>query len=98
MLGAFAAQVGFSVFFLTRLAMYGLTPFRGTGALEVAYLVVVVSHEAVAVVTVPLVLVTLALGLRRKDRLHRDVAPLAYGAWLFVSVTGLPILGLLYLL
>lgn len=97
MLVATALQGGFSVLFVWRYVAYGPTPFQGSDVGAVVYRAVLVVHEPIAVVSVPLVIAALVLGLGRRFRAHRQVAGWAMATWLFSSVTGLAIYAFLYL-
>lgn len=81
-------QALFLVLYLIKAALYGTTPFVGDPTLRAVYLTVLGLHSLAATVNVPLVIVTLILGLKRKDVLHRRWARWSYPLWLFVSVTG----------
>ena len=98
MIVAFAASAAFLVIFVIRFATFGFQPFTPTGIGRAAYLVVLFSHEPLAVINVPLVVAALILGLRRADRAHREVAPIALWIWSYVLVTGIAIFFALYLL
>lgn len=96
MLGAVAASALFLAGYLTRLALTGVHRFPGTGLLRATYLAVLGSHTVLAAVVAPLVLVTLALGLRRRYPTHRRVARATLPIWLYVSATGVLVYVLLY--
>jgi uncharacterized membrane protein YozB (DUF420 family) len=49
-----------------------------------------------AVVVVPLAIMTLLRGLRRDDTRHRRIAKITLPLWLFVSVTGVIVYVMLY--
>lgn len=88
MLAATGLQALFLVIYLTKAALFGVTPFVGDPAIRAAYLVILAAHTLAATVTAPLVLVTLVLGLRGRYGRHRRVARWAYPIWFFTSVTG----------
>jgi putative membrane protein len=94
--------VGASVLFLTgyvsRVLLTGVHRFPGTGALRAVYLAVLGSHTILAAVVAPLVLVTLALGLRSRFATHRKIARATAPIWLYVSVTGVAVYVLLYVI
>ena len=97
MLAAVAASAVFLVSFVVRFVLFGFATFRGGPSTYVLYAVVFFTHEPIAVVSVPLVLVALVLGLRRVDRMHREVVGLAYPIWLYSLGTGVLLFALLYL-
>lgn len=96
MLVAFALQALFTASFVARYVRYGPTPFEGAAVAKIIYNVVLVVHEPIAVVSVPLVVATLVLGLGRRFRAHRQMAGLAWAIWLFSSVSGVAIYFFLY--
>ncbi len=96
MLSAFACSTLFLASYLTRVALTGTHRFPGGGWLRVAYLALLVSHTALAVVSLPLVLVTLSLALRSRFDLHPRVARFTLPVWLYVSVTGVLVYLMLY--
>jgi uncharacterized membrane protein YozB (DUF420 family) len=57
---------------------------------------VLLTHTVLAVVIVPLVLVTLRRGLRLRFELHKKIARWTWPLWMYVSVTGVLIYLLLY--
>ena len=57
---------------------------------------ILLSHTILAVVTVPLVLITLSRGLRERFDKHRAIARWTFPIWLYVSVTGVVIYFMLY--
>jgi putative membrane protein len=93
MLAAVAAQGVFLITFVARYVLFANTEFRGHGLERVVFYAVLLSHEPLAVVSVPLVLCTLMLALLRRFTEHAQLARLAYPIWLYVSATG----ALLYL-
>jgi uncharacterized membrane protein YozB (DUF420 family) len=72
------------------------TRFQGTGLSRPIYFSILLSHTILAVVTVPLVLITLNRGLNARFDKHRAIARWTYPIWLYVSVTGVVIYFMLY--
>ena len=60
------------------------------------YLVILISHSILAVVIVPMVIVTLVRAWRRKWDWHRRIARPTFWLWLYVSVTGVVVYWMLY--
>jgi putative membrane protein len=54
------------------------------------------SHTLLAMAVAPLVLLTLALALRGRFPVHRKVARWTVPIWIYVSVTGVAVYVLLY--
>jgi uncharacterized membrane protein YozB (DUF420 family) len=73
-----------------------ITRFRGTGLSRPIYFSILLSHTILAVVTVPLVLITLNRGLNARFDKHRAIARWTFPIWLYVSVTGVVIYFMLY--
>ena len=72
------------------------TPFPGEGAARAVYLAILLSHTVLAVVVVPLAIVTLRRGLRGDIARHKRLARITLPIWLYVSVTGVVVWWMLY--
>lgn len=97
MLSAFAASTTFLVVYLLRHALVGSTRFGHEGtAARTVYLVLLASHTVLAVALVPLVLGTLRHSLRGRFPEHRRLARVTLPLWLYVSVTGVVVYGMLH--
>jgi uncharacterized membrane protein YozB (DUF420 family) len=66
----------------------GIIYFRGTGWIRILYFSILISHTILAIVIVPMVLITLTRGLREQFERHRLIARWTFPIWLYVSVTG----------
>ena len=66
----------------------GIIYFRGTGWIRWLYFTIVTTHTILAIVIVPMVLITLTRGLREQFERHRAIARWTFPIWLYVSVTG----------
>jgi uncharacterized membrane protein YozB (DUF420 family) len=96
MLAAVATSTVFLVSYLYYHAHAGVTRFQGQGWSRPVYFAILTTHTLLAAAIVPLVVITLTLGLRRRDRRHRAIARWTYPIWLYVSVTGVVIYFMLY--
>ena len=96
MLAAFATSTLFLVSYLVYHAQVGSQPFTGQGPVRVLYFTVLISHVSLAVLILPLALVTLRRGLRRDDARHVAIARWTLPIWLYVSVTGVVVYWMLY--
>jgi len=96
MLGAFAASSVFLASYLTRIALTGTHVDPHRGWLHAAYLAVLGTHMVLAILVVPMVLVTLRLAYKRRFRKHRALARWTFPVWLYVSVTGVVVYVVLY--
>lgn len=72
------------------------TTFHAAGLAKAAYLVLLASHVALAIAVPPLAIALIALGARGRVESHRRLARWAWPIWMYVSVTGVAIYGLLY--
>jgi uncharacterized membrane protein YozB (DUF420 family) len=74
----------------------GSVRFQGQGALRTVYFTILISHTVLAVVIVPLVLITVTHALRKRFDPHRRIARVTLPLWGYVSVTGVVIYWMLY--
>lgn len=96
MLMAAATSVLFLISYVTYHANVGSRHFTGEGWIRPVYFTILMSHTILAVVIVPLVIVTLRRGLRMDVDKHRAIARITLPLWLYVSITGVVIYLLLY--
>ena len=71
-------------------------PFAHEGAIHTVYLVILISHIILAVVQVPLILMTVWFGLKDRREKHRKLAKITAPIWLYVSITGVVIYWMVY--
>jgi uncharacterized membrane protein YozB (DUF420 family) len=74
----------------------GSRPFPGSGVARIVYFAILIPHVLLAASLLPLVGMTLARGLRRRDAAHRRIARITFPIWMFVSVTGVIVYVMLY--
>lgn len=86
----------FLVLYLFRISMQGTTPFPGPAPWNYVYYAILITHLFTAVVSTPLVLAALWLGLRGQFGTHRRVARIAYPMWVYVAFTGVFVFGFLH--
>ena len=91
-----ALSAVFLALFVLRFVKFGFTPFTHHGPLRWLYSVVFWTHEPLAVINVPLVLISLGLGLFKSHPAHKEVAKIALPVWLYVACTGVALYVLLY--
>ena len=96
MTAAFAVSCLFLVCYLVYHAQVGTVRFPHTGALRMAYLGILGTHTVLAAAVPVLALVTLRRGLARRFDRHRRIARWTLPIWLYVSVTGVVVYGMLY--
>lgn len=96
MLGALGSSIAFLVSYVLYHLHVGSVRFRGAGTIRVVYLLLLTSHSILAVVIVPMVVVTLLRALRSQFDRHIAIAPWTFFLWLYVSVTGVTVYLFLY--
>ena len=72
------------------------TRFRGTGLARWGYLALLLSHTVLAVVNLPMVLMTLWRAHKQDWERHRSIARKTFPIWMYVSVTGVLVYFVLY--
>lgn len=98
MLSAFGVSAIFLItYVLHKILVRGVhTPFGGEGAIRTVYYVMLFSHIVLAIVIVPLVLITLTHALKGRLIVHRQWARWTFPIWYYVSVTGVLVYFFLY--
>jgi uncharacterized membrane protein YozB (DUF420 family) len=96
MIAAVSTSALFLISYLTYHAQAGSVRFQGQGWVRPVYFAILLTHTVLAAAIVPMVLVTLARGLRGNFDRHRAIARWTYPVWLYVSVTGVVIYVMLY--
>ena len=74
----------------------GVVYFQGTGWSRRVYFAILISHTILAIVIVPMVLISLSRGLRGQFDRHRAIARWTFPLWLYVSVTGVVVYFMLF--
>ncbi|MEZ6038566.1 MAG: DUF420 domain-containing protein [Planctomycetota bacterium] len=96
------AAVGVSAVFLGCYVVYHLNApavkFQGEGAIHWVYFPLLISHIVLAAVQVPLILRTLWLGLKDRRAQHKKWAKVTTPIWLYVSITGVIVWWMLYMM
>jgi uncharacterized membrane protein YozB (DUF420 family) len=95
-LAALAASVLFLISYLVYHQHHGATRFPGQGIARTVYFIVLTSHTILAVVIVPLVIITLRRAFRGDFVRHRAIARWTLPLWMYVSITGVIVYLMLY--
>ncbi len=74
----------------------GVVYFHGQGWSRPLYFTILISHTILAIVIVPMVLMSLSRGLRGDFGRHRAIARWTFPLWLYVSVTGVIVYFMLF--
>jgi putative membrane protein len=96
MISAFAVSTVFLVSYLIYHYRVGHVVFEGQGWIRPVYFALLLSHTVLAVVIVPMILVTLRRAWLEKFDKHRIIARWTLPLWFYVSVTGVIVYILLY--
>jgi putative membrane protein len=96
MLAAFVT----SGLFLTSYLIYHFhvvsKPFPGHGPIRYVYYTILLTHVLLAIVILPMALITLSRALKRHFPRHKAIARWTLPLWLYVSVTGVIVYLMLY--
>jgi uncharacterized membrane protein YozB (DUF420 family) len=74
----------------------GSVHFQGHGIWRPIYFAILISHVTLAIVIVPMVIITLSRALRERFDRHRAIAIWTFPLWMYVSVTGVIVYAMLY--
>jgi uncharacterized membrane protein YozB (DUF420 family) len=96
MQSALVCSALFLVSYLTYHAQVGSVRFRGQGPMRTVYFAILISHTILAIVIVPLVIVTFVRARRGRFDRHRAIARVTLPLWAYVSVTGVVVYWMLY--
>lgn len=97
MISAFAVSCAFLVSYVVyHIRIHQVIHFQGQGWIRPVYFTLLTSHTILAIVIVPLILITLRRAwLERFDR-HRLIARWTLPLWFYVSVTGVIVYFMVY--
>jgi len=95
MLSAFVFSSFFLLAYITNYALHGEMHFHGVGAIRRVYFPLLISHIILAVVVLPMILITFFLSLSGRFPAHRQLARWTFPIWLYVSVTGVIVYAML---
>ncbi|HLZ50854.1 MAG TPA: DUF420 domain-containing protein [Candidatus Acidoferrum sp.] len=96
MISAFAVSTAFLISYLIYHYRVGHVVFQGQGWIRPVYFALLLSHTVLAVVIVPLILITLRRAWMEKFDEHRMIARWTLPLWFYVSITGVIVYLLLY--
>ena len=93
---ALIVSILFLASYLTYHFNHGTTRFQGTGLARPVYFTILTSHTILAIVIVPLVVLTFYRAFRGDFVRHRRIARVTLPLWLYVSITGVIVYLMLY--
>jgi putative membrane protein len=88
MFTAFVFSSAFLAAYITNYALHGEMHFLGQGSVRSIYFPLLISHIILAVVCLPMILITFFLSLTGRFPTHKKLARWTFPIWLYVSVTG----------
>ena len=95
-LSALGTSILFLCSYLTYHYFHGATRFSGPPTVRTIYLIILFTHTVLAVVIVPLVIMTVYRAARGDFVRHRRIARITLPLWLYVSITGVIVYLMLY--
>lgn len=96
MIAALVCSAVFLTSYLIYHAKVGSVGFQGQGAIRKVYFTVLITHTVLAALVPFLALLTAWRALRERFDAHRKIARWTLPIWLYVSVTGVVVYGMLY--
>ncbi len=92
-----ASTVFLGTYVLHKILVHGVhTKFGGDGVWVPIYYILLISHLVLAMVIVPMVIMTVIPALRARFDRHRRIGRWTMPVWLYVSVTGVLVYFMLY--
>jgi putative membrane protein len=95
MFTAFVFSSMFLVTYITNHALHGDMRFHGEGSIRPYYFALLISHIALSVIALPMILITFFLSLSGRFPAHRRLARFTFPVWLYVSITGVIVYAML---
>ena len=97
MISAFAVSCVFLIsYVIYHLRIHQVIHFQGQGWIRPVYFALLLSHTILAVVIVPLIIITLRRAWAEKFDKHRAIARWTLPLWFYVSVTGVIVYFMVY--
>jgi uncharacterized membrane protein YozB (DUF420 family) len=96
MLSAFGVSTAFLISYVIYHIRVGNVRFLGEGWVRPIYFTLLISHILLAIVILPMAIITLSRALREKFDAHKRIARWTLPLWLYVSVTGVIVYVMLY--
>jgi len=96
MIAAFLTSTAFLISYLAYHYRVGHVAFQGQGWIRPVYFTLLLTHTVLAIVIVPMIIVTLRRAWLEKFDKHRLIARWTLPLWLYVSVTGVIVYLMVY--
>jgi len=88
MWSAFLVSALFLISYLIFHYQVGSVGYDGTGWIRPVYFAILISHIILAIVNLPMILLTMYRAIRKDYERHRKIARWTWPIWMYVSVTG----------
>ncbi|HXY23408.1 MAG TPA: DUF420 domain-containing protein [Candidatus Acidoferrum sp.] len=99
MIGAVSASTLFLISYVTYHLRAGkVVLFSGQGWIRPVYFTILISHTILAIVIVPMIIITLRRALLERFDKHRIIARWTLPLWFYVSVTGVIVYLMVYVI
>lgn len=99
MIGAFVMSSLFLLCYLYyHLTAAGITRYQGHGAMRWVYFAILITHVPLAGLIVPFIVAAIWFGLKGRFDAHTRITRWLWPVWMYVSVTGVLIYLMLYIL
>ena len=96
MLTAAFTSAAFLISYVAYHVRVGSVRFAGVGPVRAVYFAILGSHTLLAIVIVPMAIMTLSRAFKQRFDAHKRIARWTWPLWMYVSVTGVLIYFLLY--
>jgi putative membrane protein len=96
MIAAFLTSTAFLISYLAYHYRVGHVAFQGQGWIRPVYFTLLLTHTVLAIVIVPMIIVTLRRAWLEKFDKHRLIARWTLPLWMYVSVTGVIVYLMVY--
>lgn len=96
MVSALCTSTLFLASYLTYHAFVGSVHFPGHGRARIFYLVLLFSHTLLAGLVLPMALITVTYAFKKRFEKHKKLARWTFPIWLYVSITGVIVYWVLY--
>jgi putative membrane protein len=96
MISAFVVSCAFLVSYLVYHYRVGHVVFQGQGWIRPVYFLLLTSHTILAIVIVPMILVTLRRAWKERFDRHRAIARWTLPLWFYVCITGVIVYWMVY--
>ncbi|MGI9242091.1 MAG: DUF420 domain-containing protein, partial [Verrucomicrobiales bacterium] len=96
MVSALVVSAAFLTSYLIYHYNYPTTRFAHDGLPKLIYFIVLFTHIPLAMVNLPMIIMTVVPALRKRFDRHKRIARWTYPIWLYVSVTGVIVYMMLY--